>query len=174
MGPDCQAVRSTKSSAAVHLVVMTSLPRTSVPVCSGHRMLLPFWARSMVHTTDKGYMPEAKPLRRVASLLGTHKAGPERKTAEFGLCQPVPDNARIASDQRSPRESSWPTHRSSSSTTPPPMSAALPSIDPRSATLSATRSAGSYSRPCMPAMRSEEHTSELQSLRHLVCRLLLE
>src|SRR5205814_4043364 len=26
--------------------------------------------------------------------------------------------------------------------------------------------------PCLP--RSEEHTSELQSLRHLVCRLLLE
>src|SRR5437899_4177155 len=25
-----------------------------------------------------------------------------------------------------------------------------------------------------PAPRSEEHTSELQSLRHLVCRLLLE
>src|ERR1035438_8587196 len=26
----------------------------------------------------------------------------------------------------------------------------------------------------LPATRSEEHTSELQSLRHLVCRLLLE
>src|SRR5205814_5130050 len=26
----------------------------------------------------------------------------------------------------------------------------------------------------MPVIRSEEHTSELQSLRHLVCRLLLE
>src|ERR1035438_4068381 len=26
----------------------------------------------------------------------------------------------------------------------------------------------------MPFARSEEHTSELQSLRHLVCRLLLE
>src|ERR1039458_8763771 len=26
----------------------------------------------------------------------------------------------------------------------------------------------------MPSDRSEEHTSELQSLRHLVCRLLLE
>src|SRR5262245_62512185 len=26
----------------------------------------------------------------------------------------------------------------------------------------------------LAAMRSEEHTSELQSLRHLVCRLLLE
>src|SRR5205814_4505774 len=26
----------------------------------------------------------------------------------------------------------------------------------------------------IPGLRSEEHTSELQSLRHLVCRLLLE
>src|SRR5262245_63134842 len=33
-------------------------------------------------------------------------------------------------------------------------------------------SAGSVARPC--PSRSEEHTSELQSLRHLVCRLLLE
>src|ERR1035441_10980107 len=30
-----------------------------------------------------------------------------------------------------------------------------------------------YARPCHWP-RSEEHTSELQSLRHLVCRLLLE
>src|SRR5262245_23935711 len=29
-------------------------------------------------------------------------------------------------------------------------------------------------RAGVPAVRSEEHTSELQSLRHLVCRLLLE
>src|SRR5436853_2109170 len=29
-------------------------------------------------------------------------------------------------------------------------------------------------RPQLAALRSEEHTSELQSLRHLVCRLLLE
>src|SRR5262245_63089927 len=28
--------------------------------------------------------------------------------------------------------------------------------------------------PAFRTMRSEEHTSELQSLRHLVCRLLLE
>src|SRR5258705_1385810 len=27
---------------------------------------------------------------------------------------------------------------------------------------------------CLSQQRSEEHTSELQSLRHLVCRLLLE
>src|SRR5258705_3508502 len=29
-------------------------------------------------------------------------------------------------------------------------------------------------KKCIHATRSEEHTSELQSLRHLVCRLLLE
>src|SRR5258705_2899588 len=29
-------------------------------------------------------------------------------------------------------------------------------------------------RPSVAARRSEEHTSELQSLRHLVCRLLLD
>src|ERR1035441_3748832 len=40
---------------------------------------------------------------------------------------------------------------------------------------SATRTAAQaeLSRP-LPHWRSEEHTSELQSLRHLVCRLLLE
>src|SRR5258705_3039614 len=31
-----------------------------------------------------------------------------------------------------------------------------------------------FSGPWRYASRSEEHTSELQSLRHLVCRLLLE
>src|SRR5437899_4346231 len=31
-----------------------------------------------------------------------------------------------------------------------------------------------HPRPASGGTRSEEHTSELQSLRHLVCRLLLE
>src|ERR1039458_1937876 len=35
-------------------------------------------------------------------------------------------------------------------------------------------STSSAERPGHWVMRSEEHTSELQSLRHLVCRLLLE
>src|SRR5258705_8891900 len=34
--------------------------------------------------------------------------------------------------------------------------------------------AGPARRPAHARSRSEEHTSELQSLRHLVCRLLLE
>src|SRR5258705_6461849 len=38
--------------------------------------------------------------------------------------------------------------------------------------IEANRQAGT--RPHLANARSEEHTSELQSLRHLVCRLLLE
>src|ERR1035438_8131146 len=40
-------------------------------------------------------------------------------------------------------------------------------------TVTLSPSIGSSSFPCR-SHRSEEHTSELQSLRHLVCRLLLE
>src|SRR5262245_59168281 len=42
------------------------------------------------------------------------------------------------------------------------------------ASASARRSRALQSPTGMPRFRSEEHTSELQSLRHLVCRLLLE
>src|SRR5262245_63891109 len=37
-----------------------------------------------------------------------------------------------------------------------------------------TKAATRLTRGCLLPLRSEEHTSELQSLRHLVCRLLLE
>src|SRR5437899_10040624 len=46
---------------------------------------------------------------------------------------------------------------------------------PQKATLLPFRKASRASSPCAAwRNRSEEHTSELQSLRHLVCRLLLE
>src|SRR5262245_63268040 len=54
--------------------------------------------------------------------------------------------------------------------TPAVMTTAPPNDHPSSA----TRSAPCWRTASMPASRSEEHTSELQSLRHLVCRLLLE
>src|SRR3712207_8874508 len=45
-------------------------------------------------------------------------------------------------------------------------------LDPKSTRL---RRVGRLSRPTLAvAMRSEEHTSELQSRQYLVCRLLLE
>src|SRR5436853_4890144 len=56
---------------------------------------------------------------------------------------------------------------------------ALP-ISLRPASASTARAAAARPTMCSPARssgggsRSEEHTSELQSLRHLVCRLLLE
>src|SRR5262245_64088429 len=45
---------------------------------------------------------------------------------------------------------------------------------PRPAGSSAWSTASPSSPLIPPPARSEEHTSELQSLRHLVCRLLLE
>src|SRR5947208_10656165 len=43
------------------------------------------------------------------------------------------------------------------------------------ASASTVTAAGTYTVPAQsPQMRSEEHTSELQSPDHLVCRLLLE
>src|SRR5438874_13142063 len=76
---------------------------------------------------------------------------------------------------------SFPTRRSSDL-------ASLSSIDPRSRSTSHSRSSTSWRygastrsssvstppRPACPTSRSEEHTSELQSRRDLVCRLLLE
>src|SRR5262245_66657752 len=51
---------------------------------------------------------------------------------------------------------------------------ALPiSTAARGCTDRCSRSCPATSRP-LDSRRSEEHTSELQSLRHLVCRLLLE
>src|SRR5262245_64487136 len=56
-------------------------------------------------------------------------------------------------------------------TTPGPM-APGPSTGLRTAISASASSAPRWER--LPTARSEEHTSELQSLRHLVCRLLLE
>src|ERR1035438_89669 len=44
----------------------------------------------------------------------------------------------------------------------------------RTGCLRRQQGARAYWRQCLMLWRSEEHTSELQSLRHLVCRLLLE
>src|SRR6267143_7242405 len=57
---------------------------------------------------------------------------------------------------------------------------ALPISSPRCSTSCRCPTSARWSRPTpssgrsMPATRSEEHTSELQSQFHLVCRLLLE
>src|SRR2546422_2947346 len=43
-----------------------------------------------------------------------------------------------------------------------------------SATAQETKAPAPKPAPALPSVRSEEHTSELQSRLHLVCRLLLE
>src|SRR5258705_4786510 len=75
--------------------------------------------------------------------------------------------------RRPPRSTLFPTRRSSD-LMPAPALAVMPrSEQPLDQALVSIR--GGIRYKCIPErLRSEEHTSELQSLRHLVCRLLLE
>src|ERR1035441_164209 len=64
---------------------------------------------------------------------------------------------------------------SSTAATEPPGVATGPSGSSQSTLQVFRRIRNSCASPaCTEPVRSEEHTSELQSLRHLVCRLLLE
>src|SRR5438552_5850423 len=59
---------------------------------------------------------------------------------------------------------------------PSPSPRAMASVSPRRAmaTSNTSNSSNSFISPPFKLSRSEEHTSELQSPDHLVCRLLLE
>src|SRR2546423_8311056 len=81
--------------------------------------------------------------------------------------------------RRPPRSTLFPyttLFRSRAGRGPPGVSRAAPrratACRPRSRTASASDAV--EIEACKPWLRSEEHTSELQSLAYLVCRLLLE
>src|SRR2546422_2078975 len=71
--------------------------------------------------------------------------------------------------RRPPRSTLFPTRRSSDLTHDPHPGARRPRAAARGARPAAELRLGDFHEP-----RSEEHTSELQSRLHLVCRLLLE
>src|SRR5947199_3591484 len=82
-----------------------------------------------------------------------------------------------------PRSTPFPTRRSSDLSSYPRLLAAYVAADGAKLTLAGQKlprtdqsamALAEQSRPSLEKQRSEEHTSELQSLRHLVCRLLLE
>src|SRR5947199_67315 len=68
---------------------------------------------------------------------------------------------------------SFPTRRSSDLSPSSPGRTASSTSTPRT-TSSVPSDLVRIAEPLALVLRSEEHTSELQSLRHLVCRLLLE
>src|SRR5204863_4237144 len=78
--------------------------------------------------------------------------------------------------RRPPRSTLFPYTRSSDLTTrctrKPPVAAMLTSLPTARSAVRLARTRPSARRALIP--RSEEHTSELQSRRDLVCRLLLE
>src|SRR5262245_62486520 len=78
--------------------------------------------------------------------------------------------------RRPPRSTLFPTRRSSDlCSAVSTRRCATPSVAPVAIRMNQKMAtAAAIPRAASTAARSEEHTSELQSLRHLVCRLLLE
>src|SRR2546425_7205539 len=79
--------------------------------------------------------------------------------------------------RRPPRSTLFPYTTLFRSRRPPPPSAPAAARDFRPPSIPAARPRPpprSPGRAARPSTRSEEHTSELQSLAYLVCRLLLE
>src|SRR5205814_6352826 len=90
---------------------------------------------------------------------------PTRRSSDLGMQRPSEQPPACAVAPSWPQSSQGTTAAKSISTQPPK----------RRSELKAGRSIISVSRlKVWRPSRSEEHTSELQSLRHLVCRLLLE
>src|SRR5262245_63836410 len=82
-----------------------------------------------------------------------------------------------ADDRDSPQDDqcvSEPTGRSCVSALSPPRAACSARRSQDCASVSQKGLSLASTAACAIRKRSEEHTSELQSLRHLVCRLLLE
>src|ERR1035441_6942000 len=107
-------------------------------------------------------------------MKGTCPHGRRRRpaTVTMGLGVGAQEEAAETRRTRQVMSSYWgvaPANRSTDSKIRLRLAAA--SMVPNAATCVARRSSP-YSAP--DSSRAEEHTSELQSLRHLVCRLLLE
>src|SRR5438045_65525 len=91
---------------------------------------------------------------------------PTRRSSDLGPKQSIPLSRRASATPATSGPSGPTTTRSASSSCASPTTAA-------GSEASSGSTGTSDAMPTLPgAQRSEEHTSELQSLRHLVCRLL--
>src|SRR5262245_34312611 len=175
-----------------------SLTRTSLPDCTST------WKSSCSSSPDTPARPRASPalggaasarLNSLSSASTTRCCSGDRRTS-WAVSRAVPGSGVAVASARSdgsrnakPRPSAPPARTrsasrdipglsgfarwkvESSSTTSPRRRVKLSGWTNQSRSMPITRPA--VCRPSSRA-RSEEHTSELQSLRHLVCRLLLE
>src|SRR5438093_6952126 len=112
-----------------------------------------------VHALDLAGSRAGAPTRRRADAAAGRRAG----VTGGGRCRAGPERARPAAGSGRDRDEPW-----------------LPELEPspgfaaRSAVRRTDRVSAGASRSGETHARSEEHTSELQSLTNLVCRLLLE
>src|SRR5437899_3672783 len=109
------------------------------------------------------------PYDRCSKTLGRARIAPKRK--------PTAARSSSATRQRRSQCPMWPRVKRRQSTFHPEASDTPPRQGRRGSSRASPTSARGHRDPRRGRLgceRSEEHTSELQSLRHLVCRLLLE
>src|ERR1035441_3566106 len=97
--------------------------------------------------------------------------GSSRNRSDCSSCQRLPGSSRIGAARR--RSGFFFNDTATTEIYTLSLHDALP-IYIRNSVAAGVEGPQFVGRPQMAGRRSEEHTSELQSLRHLVCRLLLE
>src|SRR5437899_3405608 len=136
----------------------TRLPDTSTPIESVRR-----------HPTAATPCPTTHP-RRETMHERSHTTG-HRESRRTSSCRTGTKRSSRAGSSASPRVNGGSSESSPRSRPPPPLRFGFESGGAPEGPKLAHRLGASHFRS---ERRSEEHTSELQSLRHLVCRLLLE
>src|SRR5437899_3597264 len=144
--------------------VLNSVPRPFACSQSGPRCFLrisPFASNPPHASTTARALISSPPARETPLIAASPPLS--RPVAPHPYRTSTPASS-VSSNSRSDSPAPPPT----ASMTSPPQNRRLPS------TSNACRPYKSTQRTPCSRIRSEEHTSELQSLRHLVCRLLLE
>src|SRR5262245_62783967 len=120
-----------------------------------------------IATSRKGLCLHFNTLSKALALCS---ASPPRKASGF-------ERLRLASSGLTSKVLILPFSSAATVVEPAVVISSSPSEPCTTQMLSAPRFFSTWaigSTHCLEKVRSEEHTSELQSLRHLVCRLLLE
>src|SRR5437879_7803436 len=129
--------------------------------------------RVFLRTADDACRPQSDD--HTGDNLCSIHSSPRSAATAIKAAGTAPARSNVASTDARPRKINTPSP-------PPPMAAAIVAVPivvtvairrPARIVLVASGSSTSQSS-CRPVMRSEEHTSELQSPMYLVCRLLLE
>src|ERR1035438_8811182 len=136
------------------------------------RTRLPVRAENLVHGSDQQSCPASRPAVMIAGHVPAVRLPPDQARGLMAAAVP----ARGGTEDRRDPDPAPPARRAAAAAAAPPeaeLGGPGPARDPAGRDTQhpppRAAAAGHPGHDPAPAPRSEEHTSELQSLRHLVC-----